>query len=81
MDLYIHSHMLLHGVVFNQLSTGTTLPFFFTFRSVMSTWWTHDTSNDHYNYRSRRRDSSDGLARRLCAGLLRNRGSIPGAGK
>jgi hypothetical protein len=25
-DLYIHSPIHLHGVVFNQLSTGTTLP-------------------------------------------------------
>jgi hypothetical protein len=27
-DLYIHSPILLHGVVLNQLSTGTTLPFY-----------------------------------------------------
>jgi hypothetical protein len=27
MDLYIHSPILLHGVVFNELSTGTTLHF------------------------------------------------------
>jgi hypothetical protein len=26
-DLYIHSHIRLHGVVLNSLSTGTTLPF------------------------------------------------------
>jgi uncharacterized membrane protein len=27
-DLYIHSPVLLHGVVLNSLSTGTTLPLF-----------------------------------------------------
>jgi hypothetical protein len=27
MDLYIHSHIRLHGVVLNLLGTGTTLPF------------------------------------------------------
>jgi hypothetical protein len=26
-DLYIHSHIRLHGVVLNSLSTGTTLPY------------------------------------------------------
>jgi hypothetical protein len=28
-DLYIHSPIRLHGVMLNQLSTGTTLPFFY----------------------------------------------------
>jgi hypothetical protein len=27
-DLYIHSNIRLYGVVFNQSSTGTTLPFY-----------------------------------------------------
>jgi hypothetical protein len=29
MNLYIHSHIRLHGEVLNYLSTGTTLPFLF----------------------------------------------------
>jgi hypothetical protein len=28
-DLYIHSPTRLHGVVLNELSTGTTLPYLF----------------------------------------------------
>jgi hypothetical protein len=27
-ELYLHSPICLHGVVLNELSTGTTLPFF-----------------------------------------------------
>jgi hypothetical protein len=30
-ELYLHSPIPLHGVMLHQLSTGTTLPFFFTF--------------------------------------------------
>jgi hypothetical protein len=33
-DLYIHSHIHLHGVVLNYLSTGTVLPYFFYFCRV-----------------------------------------------
>jgi hypothetical protein len=29
-DLYIHSHIRLHGIALNQLSTGTTLPLHLT---------------------------------------------------
>jgi hypothetical protein len=30
MELYIHSHIRLHGVVLNSLSTGTTLSYLYT---------------------------------------------------
>jgi hypothetical protein len=35
MNLYIHSLIRLHGVVLNQLSTGTTVPFLFKSLSVI----------------------------------------------
>jgi hypothetical protein len=36
MDLYIHSPTRLHGVVFNWLSTGTSLPLTFEILTVVS---------------------------------------------
>jgi hypothetical protein len=35
-DLYIHSPIRLHGVMLNQLSTGTTLTFFTFTRMLLS---------------------------------------------
>jgi hypothetical protein len=35
MDLYIDSPVCLHGAVMNYLSTGTTLPFYQYFSSVL----------------------------------------------
>jgi hypothetical protein len=41
-DLYIHSPIRFHGVVLNWLSTGITLPFFFTFTNHLLSFdiWT-----------------------------------------
>jgi hypothetical protein len=41
MDLYIHSPIRLHGVVFNQLSTGTTLPFMLLYIFILHTFMLH----------------------------------------